>query len=109
LLAITAATLAAAAASLAGDEDQDPAYLIYIDPETGRYTTEDPAAGAERTGPLPIDAAEPAAASRPTPYRGALTAISAAAIALLCAVAVWQVARRRSQEPRRPVGIVTRS
>ena len=25
-----------------GDEDQEPAYMIYIDPETGKYTTEDP-------------------------------------------------------------------
>lgn len=28
--------------SLAGDEDTQPAYMIYIDPETGKYTTEDP-------------------------------------------------------------------
>lgn len=25
-----------------GDEDEKPAYMIYIDPETGKYTTEDP-------------------------------------------------------------------
>lgn len=25
-----------------GDEDSAPAYLIYIDPETKRYTTDDP-------------------------------------------------------------------
>ena len=30
------------AAAVAGDEDEKPAYLIYIDPETGKYTTEDP-------------------------------------------------------------------
>ena len=27
-----------------GDEDSKPAYMIYIDPETGKYTTEDPEA-----------------------------------------------------------------
>ncbi len=27
---------------MAGDEDTKPAYMIYIDPETGKYTTEDP-------------------------------------------------------------------
>lgn len=25
-----------------GDEDERPPYMIYIDPETGKYTTEDP-------------------------------------------------------------------
>ena len=34
----------------AGDEDQEPAYMIYIDPETGKYTTEDPNADATANG-----------------------------------------------------------
>jgi len=25
-----------------GDDDKAPAYMIYIDPETGKYTTQDP-------------------------------------------------------------------
>ena len=29
-------------AAIAGDEDRRPAYMIYIDPVTGKYTTEDP-------------------------------------------------------------------
>ena len=28
--------------AIAGDEDESSPYLIYIDPETGRYTTTDP-------------------------------------------------------------------
>ena len=43
-LAILAAALLPATA-YAGDEDSKPAYMIYIDPETGKYTTEDPDAG----------------------------------------------------------------
>lgn len=31
----------------AGDDDKPPPYRIYIDPETGRYTTEDPLAKLE--------------------------------------------------------------
>ena len=47
-LACWVAILAAAvlpATVYAGDEDSKPAYMIYIDPETGKYTTEDPDAG----------------------------------------------------------------
>ena len=40
-LAFLAAALLPATA-FPGDEDTKPAYMIYIDPETGRYTTEDP-------------------------------------------------------------------
>ncbi len=43
-LAILAAVLLPAIA-YPGDEDTKPAYMIYIDPETGKYTTEDPEAG----------------------------------------------------------------
>jgi hypothetical protein len=28
--------------AFAGDEDQDPPYMIYIDPQSGRYVTDDP-------------------------------------------------------------------
>lgn len=43
-LAFLAAVLLPAIA-YPGDEDTKPAYMIYIDPETGKYTTEDPEAG----------------------------------------------------------------
>ena len=34
------------------DDDERPAYMIYIDPETGKYTTEDPYGNAEeKTNP----------------------------------------------------------
>ncbi len=42
-VAILAAALLSATA-YPGDEDTKPAYMIYIDPETGKYTTEDPEA-----------------------------------------------------------------
>ncbi len=55
-LAILAAALLPATA-YAGDEDTKPAYMIYIDPETGKYTTEDPDAGNTNA---PIVPARPA-------------------------------------------------
>lgn len=39
---VAAALLVASGVVFGGDEDKDPAYMIYIDPETGKYTTEDP-------------------------------------------------------------------
>lgn len=60
LIVAAGAVLACAAApALAGDDDKAPAYKIYIDPETGRYTTEDP------------EAAQPAAAVPPPAAAGA--------------------------------------
>ncbi len=53
-LACLPAILAAAllpAIAFAGDEDTKPAYMIYIDPDTGKYTTEDPDAG-NTTAPI---------------------------------------------------------
>ena len=55
-LAILAAVLLPAIA-YPGDEDTKPAYMIYIDPETGKYTTEDPASGNTNDSVVP---AEPA-------------------------------------------------
>ncbi len=55
-LAILAAALLLATA-YAGDEDSEPAYMIYIDPDTGKYTTEDPDAGDTNA---PIVPARPA-------------------------------------------------
>ncbi len=51
-LAIFAAALLPATA-YAGDEDTKPAYMIYIDPETGKYTTEDPASGNTNDSVVP--------------------------------------------------------
>ena len=45
------------ATAYAGDEDTKPAYMIYIDPDTGKYTTEDPDAGNTNA---PIVPARPA-------------------------------------------------
>ena len=44
-------------AAYPGDEDTKPAYMIYIDPDTGKYTTEDPDAGNTNA---PIVPARPA-------------------------------------------------
>ena len=51
-LAILAAVLLPAIA-YPGDEDTKPAYMIYIDPETGKYTTEDPASGNTNDSVVP--------------------------------------------------------
>ena len=37
-----------------GDEDTKPAYMIYIDPDTGKYTTEDPDAGNTNAPVVPV-------------------------------------------------------
>lgn len=34
--------LVLATTAWSGDEDSEPAYMIYIDPETGKYTRDDP-------------------------------------------------------------------
>ena len=44
-----------------GDEDTKPAYMIYIDPDTGKYTTEDPDAGNTNA---PVVPARPASGDR---------------------------------------------
>jgi len=41
-----------------GDEDSTPAYLIYIDPETKRYTTDDPGVAAAREAVAPAPASD---------------------------------------------------
>lgn len=51
-LAILAAALLPAIA-YPGDEDAKPAYMIYINPETGKYTTEDPEAGNTNDSVVP--------------------------------------------------------
>ena len=61
-LAILAAVLLPAIA-YPGDEDTKPAYMIYIDPETGKYTTEDPEAANKNTSVVP---AQPVSGNRQT-------------------------------------------
>ncbi|MCH8059004.1 MAG: hypothetical protein IIA11_00955 [Proteobacteria bacterium] len=51
-LAILAAALLPAI-TYPGDEDAKPAYMIYINPETGKYTTEDPEAGNTNDSVVP--------------------------------------------------------
>ncbi len=71
--------------AVAGDEDRAPAYKIYIDPETGQYTTEDPF--AEPDSPTAVsalpqatsDAAVPAPTGRVVAV-AAIIGISAAGI-----------------------------
>lgn len=52
ILLIGLAALLGPSLSVASDDDEQPAYMIYIDPETGKYTTEDPLA-ADRDQPVP--------------------------------------------------------
>lgn len=49
--------------AISGDEDSGPGYMIYIDPETGKYTTEDPHAG-KGSGPV-VSSESAAAAAQP--------------------------------------------
>lgn len=57
-----AAQLAAVPAR-AGDDDKPPAYKIYIDPETGKYTTEDPGTAEQAQLTVRPAAAEDAGAA----------------------------------------------
>ena len=77
-LAILAAVLLPAIA-YPGDEDTKPAYMIYIDPETGKYTTEDPGSGNTNA---PIVPARPASGES-NPSSPLLIVIGCALAALL--------------------------
>jgi hypothetical protein len=87
-----------AAATLASDNDEKPPYMIYIDPETGKYTTRDPYA-------------EPAAESRPSQPEPARVSVQprkefpvagAAAIAgLLLAIGIGFLLRKRAPAGKR--------
>ena len=77
-----AGALLAAGSALAGDDDKAPAYRIYIDPETGMYTTEDPLAPEEL---------QPVAAARPPTVvstDGAQDQSSAALLSLAAMLAI---------------------
>ncbi len=91
------AALLVAANAPAGDDDERPAYMIYIDPETGRYTTEDPFGDApDQQTPAPAPPAAPRsdrAASTTNWLR--IAAAAAAAVVLLAIGGRHQVLRRR--------------
>ena len=53
LAASVCLVLLAAEPAISGDDDKESAYMIYIDPETGKYTTQDPHATATH-GPLEV-------------------------------------------------------
>ena len=90
LLAILAAALLPAIA-YAGDEDSKPAYMIYIDPETGKYTTEDPDAASKRDSIVP---AKPASGT--SQLKLPLLIVGGCALAVLLIGGLLQHQRRRT-------------
>jgi LPXTG-motif cell wall-anchored protein len=79
-----------------GDEDQDPPYMIYIDPESGRYVTDDPAAnaGVAETDRARIHA-DVTKTTRASTGATSLVLVGAGALLLALVVIVWR--RRRSK------------
>jgi hypothetical protein len=88
-LAILAAAILPAIA-YPGDEDTKPAYMIYIDPETGKYTTEDPEAGNTNDNVVP--ARPEAGSSQP---KLTLLIVGGSAIAVLLVGGLLQHQRRQ--------------
>ncbi|MDH3351281.1 MAG: hypothetical protein OEM51_07015 [Gammaproteobacteria bacterium] len=76
LPAAAAALFALPGPAFSGDEDKDPAYMIYIDPETGKYTTEDPSADATPDAAA-VPSQSPRATRSDTPYLVAVTSLLA--------------------------------
>ncbi|NNC78075.1 MAG: hypothetical protein HKN77_08950 [Woeseiaceae bacterium] len=91
-MAIVACSLLMAPA-FSGDDDKASAYKIYIDPDTGRYTTQDPHATA-----VP----DPAAMSPVTRQRddSLWRLVMAAASILVISFAVISIMRRRQTAAR---------
>lgn len=75
----------------AGDDDKPPAYRIYIDPETGKYTTEDP---LTRLEPMPVVTA-PQAPSSPVREGQTAAALLSAAVIVAMLVGGILIYRRR--------------
>lgn len=104
-LLLFCAVLAPSAAP-GSDNDERPAYMIYLDPETGQYTTEDPLrslqADDDEGEPAPPSSAAGGATESSGPQAGgdgatgrsAGTVLIAAAILLLAALA-WGIRRKR--------------
>ena len=73
-----------------GDEDTRPAYMIYIDPDTGKYTTEDPEAANKNTSVVP---ATPASAN--SQHKKSLLIVVGGALAVLLVVGLLKHQRRQ--------------
>lgn len=99
---LLAAFLAPASAP-ASDNNEDPPYMIYIDPETGRYTTKDPQARRPTDYDAQADALPRAAAARHAAPAGPATPtgdrsgafVAAALLVLTAGAAAWRFRRRR--------------
>ena len=93
LLAGALALLTAAAVG-ASDDDEDPPYMIYIDPESGKYTTVDPLAAPPdaraKALPGPVDGAGTLAAPK-SPW----VLVAGAAGAVLLVLGGHRMRRRR--------------
>jgi len=50
-LAVILAAVLLPTTAWCGDEDSEPAYMIYVDPETGKYTHEDPDSATQIVAP----------------------------------------------------------
>jgi hypothetical protein len=76
----------------ASDNDERPAYMIYIDPETGQYTTQDPSRRSQADA-VTVPAAPTA---RETVESGDhwKAAPVAVGLLLLCTLAAWGIARK---------------
>lgn len=84
--------LALSAPCYCGDEDQAPAYRIYIDPETGAYTTDDPLLAA---APAAVKSTVPVAKDRES---AAPLTIAGVLVVLLAAGIIFR--RRKRVHPR---------
>ncbi len=90
-VAVSTAMPAAVPTAFGGDEDRNPPYMIYIDPETGRYTTEDPRRKAAVTQPDRASAhiisnPETAGVVTSPPIRGIVAIVIAASVAIFAAL-----------------------
>lgn len=94
------------APALGSDNDERPAYMIYMDPETGQYTTRDPMQrrptdyDAQTTGSPPAPGVTPPESSSPRASDGGRTDRSGviviiAGAMLLLAAAGWGIRRKR--------------
>lgn len=93
LAAFVCLVLLAAEPAISGDDDKESAYMIYIDPETGKYTTQDPhaTATADPVAVLPNVRHENDASWR---------LVMAAASILVISFAVISIMRRRQTAAR---------
>ncbi|MDH3531842.1 MAG: hypothetical protein OEO82_02875 [Gammaproteobacteria bacterium] len=82
LLPVAAAGLMLAAPAWCGDDDKAPAYMIYIDPETGKYTTQDPDA---ENAPTEAMVVAPSSSQEPRGSTALLIAGTAILVVMLAA------------------------